>query len=107
MRRGGLRFRTRQVRTREEFVRAIESETFDLVLSDFTLPAFDGLSAVRLLREKHPNVPFILVTSPRSEEVAMECLREGATDFIEKPDVNVAVMKQVRKLLRDYPAVAG
>lgn len=84
LRRGGLRFRTRRLRTREEFVQAIESEPFDLVLSDFTLPAFDGLSALRLLREKHPNVPFILVTSPRSEEVAMECLREGATDYILK-----------------------
>jgi signal transduction histidine kinase len=84
LRRGGLRFRTCRVRTREEFAHAIESDSFDLVLSDFTLPAFDGLSALRLLREKHPSVPFILVTSPRSEEVAMECLREGATDYILK-----------------------
>ena len=84
LRRGGLRFRTRRLRTREEYVRAIESDQFELVLSDFTLPAFDGLSALRLLREKQPDVPFILVTSPRSEEVAMECVREGATDYILK-----------------------
>ncbi len=87
LRRGGLHFRTRRLRTREEYMQAIEAGPFDLVLSDFTLPAFDGLSALRLLREKHPNVPFILVTSPRSEDVAMECLREGATDYILKSNL--------------------
>jgi signal transduction histidine kinase len=84
LRRGGLRCRTRRVRTREEFEQAIKSGSFHVILSDFTLPAFDGLSALRLLRAKNSGVPFILVTSPRSEEVAMECLREGATDYVLK-----------------------
>ena len=84
LRRGGLRCRTRRVETREDYEQAIKSGTYHVVLSDFTLPAFDGLTALRLLRAKHPEVPFILITSPRSEEVAMGCLREGATDYILK-----------------------
>jgi signal transduction histidine kinase len=87
LRRGGLRFRANRIGTRQEYTRAIEATEPDLVLSDFTLPAFDGLSALRLLREKHPSVPFILVTGPRSEEVAMECVREGASDYILKSNL--------------------
>lgn len=84
LRGGGLEFRAHRVASRDEFVQALENHPPDLVLSDFSLPAFDGLSALRLLRASHPSVPFILVTGPRSEEVAMECIREGATDYILK-----------------------
>jgi signal transduction histidine kinase len=82
--RAGLRVRARRVQTREEFTQELQTSPPHLVLSDFTLPDFDGLEALRLVQQHRPDIPFILVTSPRSEEVAVECIREGASDYILK-----------------------
>lgn len=82
------------VETREAFVAALEEEKFDLVLADFALPTFDGMTALALVREKHPNLPFIFVSGRLGEEAAIESLRNGATDYVLK-----------NKLSRLVPAV--
>jgi len=74
----------RCVDTREDFVRAIEASPFDLILSDYTLPQFDGRSALGIAREKSPDVPFIFVSGTLGEDAAVECLVEGATDYVLK-----------------------
>src|SRR4030095_5161530 len=56
----------------------------DIILSDFSLPDFDAIRALGLLKEKQLDVPFILVTGNRSEEVAVECIHQGADDYILK-----------------------
>lgn len=84
LRDGGLRFRTRRVCTREGFLAALGTACPDIILSDFTLPSFDALAALHLLRKAQLDIPFILVTGTRSEEVAVECIREGADDYILK-----------------------
>jgi two-component system sensor histidine kinase UhpB len=56
----------------------------DIILSDFTLPDFTAIEALHLLRDRQLDVPFILVTGTRSEEVAVECIQEGADDYILK-----------------------
>jgi two-component system sensor histidine kinase UhpB len=56
----------------------------DLVLADYTLPGFDGLAALRILRELHPDVPFIFVSGSLGEERAIEALKSGATDYVLK-----------------------
>jgi len=56
----------------------------DLVLSDFALPTFDGLSALQLLRERCPEVPFIVVTGSIGEETAVAFIKSGATDYVLK-----------------------
>ncbi len=80
----GLRHRSRRVVDQSGFLLALEAATPDIILSDFTLPEFDALSALQLLRKLELDVPFILVTGTRSEEVAVECIREGADDYILK-----------------------
>jgi two-component system sensor histidine kinase UhpB len=77
-------FRARRVQSREGFLKELAEGCPDVVLSDFTLPDFDALTALRLLREQQQQIPFILVTGTRSEEVAVECIREGADDYILK-----------------------
>lgn len=77
-------FQSRRVETRSEFLAALQASTPDIVLSDFTLPEFDALEALRLLKSINDDVPFILVTGARSEEVAVECIRAGADDYILK-----------------------
>jgi two-component system sensor histidine kinase UhpB len=84
LRAGGLAFRTRRIQTRSTFLAELGRARPDIVLSDFTLPEFDALEALHLLRKLKLDVPFILVTGTRSEEVAVECIREGADDYILK-----------------------
>lgn len=69
---------------RKDFEAALKQGGFQLVLSDYALPQFDGLSALRLVREKEPDLPFILISGRLGEEQAVECLKLGATDYILK-----------------------
>lgn len=84
LRAGGIAFHSRRIQTRDAFLAELNKARPDLVLSDFTLPEFDALEALHLLRKLKLDVPFILVTGTRSEEVAVECIREGADDYILK-----------------------
>src|SRR5260221_9184873 len=70
--------------TREAFVAALERKRFDLILSDFALPTFDGLSALAIAREMAPDLPFIFVSGQMGEDRAVESLRNGATDYVLK-----------------------
>jgi signal transduction histidine kinase len=69
---------------RRDFEAALAQGVFNLILSDYSLPQFDGLSALRLVREKEPDLPFILISGTLGEEQAVECLKLGATDYILK-----------------------
>ena len=84
LRNSDVPFRARRVQTRLDFVSALEDYRPDLILSDFTLPQFDAIQALHTLKQLGMDVPFILVTGTRSEEVAVECIREGADDYILK-----------------------
>jgi len=73
-----------QVHSREAFVAALEKEEFDLILSDYALPSFDGVAALAIWREKYPDLPFIFVSGTMGEELAVETLKAGATDYVLK-----------------------
>ena len=81
LRESEIPYRARRVETRADFLQALEQTRPDVILSDFTLPEFDALQAIHALQELGLEVPFILVTGTRSEEVAVECIREGADDY--------------------------
>jgi PAS domain S-box-containing protein len=84
LRSAGIDFTSQRVETREEFRRAIKESRPDVILSDFNLPQFTALDALRLMREEGIRFPFILVTGTQSEEVAVQCIQEGADDYILK-----------------------
>src|SRR5450432_1206535 len=65
---------------REDFVAALEQEDLDLILSDYSMPHFNGLDALALAHERRPEVPFIFVSGTIGEDVAIEALKNGATD---------------------------
>src|SRR5258706_4559884 len=73
-----------QVETREEFEGHLERSDFDLILADYNLPSFDGLSALRLLRERGLEIPFVLISGTLGEERAIESVKAGATDYVMK-----------------------
>jgi len=72
------------VRTREDYVAELERGGFDLLLTDFSLPRFDGLAALELVRQKHPDKPTIFLSGTMGEDVAVKCLQQGATDYVLK-----------------------
>jgi DNA-binding NarL/FixJ family response regulator len=81
---GGVECHFTQVQTRADFAAALESGGFDLVLADYSLPDFDGLSALKHAQEVRPEVPFVLVSGTLGEERAIEALKEGSTDYVLK-----------------------
>jgi signal transduction histidine kinase len=81
---GGITCAITLVQNRVAFVAALERGGFDLILSDFSLPAFDGLSALGMARVSCPDVPFILVSGTLGEERAIDSLKSGATDYVLK-----------------------
>jgi phosphoserine phosphatase RsbU/P len=72
------------VSRREEFGVALERGGVDLILADFALPTFDGMSALAMVREKQPDLPFVFVSGKLGEEAAIESLKSGATDYVLK-----------------------
>lgn len=80
----GFLFVSKRVDTREDFIQALDSFLPDLILSDHSLPQFDSMSAFKIVKEKYPEIPFVLVTGSVSEEFAVECMKAGVDDYILK-----------------------
>ena len=72
------------VDTRESFNAALKKGDLDLILADFALPDFDGMTALAIAREDSPDLPFIFVSGRLGEETAIESLKNGATDYVLK-----------------------
>jgi diguanylate cyclase (GGDEF)-like protein len=81
---GGFRCRYRVVTCEEEFVKALEERTPSFILSDFSLPGFDGMTALALASRVAPDVPFLFLSGTIGEERAIEALRRGAVDYVLK-----------------------
>jgi signal transduction histidine kinase len=87
LKKSGMQFETRQVDTREDFVKALNEYQADVILSDHSLPQFDSVEALKLCKKAGRQVPFILVTGAVSEEFAVTCLKEGADDYVLKSNL--------------------
>jgi diguanylate cyclase (GGDEF)-like protein len=84
LKRDGLDVRWRQVDTQSAMRDALAAARPDAILSDFSMPNFGGLDALRIARELMPEIPFIFVSGTIGEERAIEAIRMGATDYILK-----------------------
>ncbi len=73
-----------RVANREHFEAAMQGDSFDVVLCDFNLPDYDGLTALRAAKSRHPATPVIVITGMLHEEEAVQCLKSGATDYLLK-----------------------
>lgn len=82
--RSGLAVAVERVSDRKEFVARLESRRYDLILSDYQVPTFEGLAALELARVHQPDTPFIFVSGAMGEELAVETLKQGATDYVLK-----------------------
>jgi two-component system cell cycle sensor histidine kinase/response regulator CckA len=80
----GFQCRPHIVRTREEFLDHLRCFRYDIVLADHRLPGWTGMDALTMLRKSGSEIPFILVTGTLGEEIAVECIRQGVTDYVLK-----------------------
>jgi hypothetical protein len=85
--RGGYEATMTRVDTREELLSALDREHWDIVISDYSMPHLSGLIALRLVREKDPDLPFILVSGTIGEELAVEAMKAGAHDYVMKDNL--------------------
>jgi two-component sensor histidine kinase/CheY-like chemotaxis protein len=74
----------RRAENRADYVTALGEGDFNLILADFSLPDFDGMSALEMASREAPEIPFIFVSGILGEEVAIESFRHGATDYVLK-----------------------
>ncbi len=100
LKKGGINCEFKRVTTRKDFVAELQNDNLDLILSDYALPQFDGISALKIATQTCPNVPFILVSGVLGEERAIEALKEGATDYVLKQRLE-RLLPSVQRALRE------
>ncbi|MGH8478324.1 MAG: putative bifunctional diguanylate cyclase/phosphodiesterase [Gammaproteobacteria bacterium] len=103
---GGIACSLARVETAEAFAAALAEGGFHIILSDHTLPSYDGLSALTLARERCSDIPFIFVSATLGEEAAIESLKAGATDYVLKQRLS-RLVPAVRRALAEAAARAA
>jgi PAS domain S-box-containing protein len=96
----GMEFELKWVKSRLAFLHALKSDSVDLILSDYSLPNFDGITALGIAQDTCPEVPFIFVSASLGEELAIETLKHGATDYVLKHRLG-RLVPSVQRALRE------
>jgi two-component system, cell cycle sensor histidine kinase and response regulator CckA len=100
LRRGGYSVHFKRVETETEFLPALREDTWDLIISDFSMPHFDGIKAFDLFSEQGFDIPFIFVSGEMGEERAVRAMKAGARDYILKGQLgrlNAAVQRELQE----------
>ena len=97
----GLVFTPKVVMTEEDFVRAIQEFSPDLILSDYDLPKYNGALALAEAKRRCPDTPFILVTGAVTEDRAIDILTQGAKDYVLKNRLNQRLVPAVKRALAE------
>ena len=97
---GGITCASARVENHDDFVAALEHGGIDLIFSDFSLPAFDGLSALKIAHDRWPDLPVIMVSGTLGEERAIDSLKSGATDYVLKGSL-ARLVPAVRRAMQE------
>ena len=89
-----------RVESEEDFAHALDHLSFDLIVSDFTLPSYDGRSGLALALAKAPDLPFVFLSGTLGEDAAVEALKSGATDYVVKSRIG-RFIPVVSRVLRE------
>jgi len=96
----GISCQIMHVETEADFIASLEQGGFDLILADYTLPSFDGLSALKIAQQRWRHVPFIFVAGTLRDDLAIEALKIGATDYVLKTRLS-RLAPSVKRALRE------
>jgi len=97
----GMQCEIQIVEIQNEYIEALTTFKPEIILSDYNLPSFDGMKALELRQQHAPYTPFILVTGSNNEEIAVECMKAGADDYILKDNLTrlgEAIKSAIRKM---------
>ncbi|HKO30900.1 MAG TPA: response regulator [Nitrospiraceae bacterium] len=97
---GGIPCQSQLVDTRQAFVTALKEGRLDLILADYSIPGFDGMTALTLARQHCPDVPFLFVSATIGEELAIDAMHQGATDYVLKQRLG-RLVPSVQRALRE------
>jgi len=100
LKKSGLSFTSEIVQTRKEYEFALQHFNPDLILSDYSLPSFDAVTAFRIKQNKFPLIPFIIVSGIIGEENAVELIKNGVTDYTPK-DKLFSLSSKINRALKD------
>lgn len=98
MRKEGVAFISRRVETEKGFIKELETFKPDVILVDHSLPQFDGVTALEIVKNKTPDTPFIFVSGKIGDEFAVDVLKRGATDYVFKNNLTKLVPAVERAL---------
>jgi diguanylate cyclase (GGDEF)-like protein/PAS domain S-box-containing protein len=96
----GLEVDSRRVDSKAEYAEALTAFAPDMILSDYTLPGFDGIDALQIARLRRPETPFIFVSGTIGEERAIQALKQGAVDYVLK-DNRARLVPAIERALRE------
>jgi two-component system, cell cycle sensor histidine kinase and response regulator CckA len=98
---GNIPCQSQLVDTRQAFVTALKEGRIDLILADYSIPGFDGMTALILARQHCPDVPFLFVSGTIGEELAIDAMHQGATDYVLKQRLG-RLVPSVQRALREF-----
>ena len=101
LKKAGFALELQRVENAAEMKKQLEHDGWDLVISDYVLPAFNGLDALNLLKKSGMDLPFIIVSGKIGEDTAVEVMRAGAQDYIMKNNLN-RLVPAIKRELQDY-----
>jgi len=81
-------FDLEKVSAKDSFVSSLNTYRPDIILSDYTLPDFNSLAALRIARDIYPDIPFIIISDPVGEEAAVRCIKAGADDYVVRDNID-------------------
>lgn len=84
LRKANITFTSKSTDAKDAFLKELEEFVPDIVLADYMLPQFTGMEALKLVQELSPLTPFIITTGSMNEEIAVECMKAGAWDYVMK-----------------------
>jgi PAS domain S-box-containing protein len=96
----GIACEIRRVETRADYLSALNEESFNLIISDYSLPSFDGMSALSIAQGTCPDLPFILISGRFGEELAIDALKSGAAEYVLKQKLE-RLAPAVRRALQE------
>lgn len=103
LKKSGLNFTAEIVQTRTTFENVLNSFDPDLILSDYSLPSFDAAEAFQIKQNKHPHIPFIIISGTIGEENAVELIKAGVTDYVSKSKL-FTLSTKINRALNDTQA---
>jgi len=98
LKKSGLIFFSEIVQTKDDFITALDNFVPDIILSDYSMPSFDGVTAFYIKQEKYSEIPFIIVSGSVGEENAVELIKKGVTDYALKDKLYTLAPKVTRAL---------